>query len=76
MIKKHKPITNIAASIKARLYAIAKQNNVQFNFVTRQYAQERFLFRLSKSKYSSFFILKGSLLFLAYNIYEQRHFAG
>lgn len=43
--------TNISASVKDRLYSAANANNVDFNFLLRQYFQERFLFRLSKSMY-------------------------
>jgi predicted nucleotidyltransferase component of viral defense system len=41
---------------------------IDFNFIQLRYVHERFLFRLSKSKYSKAFILKGALLFSAFNL--------
>ena len=71
-MKKEKEIKNIAASIKERLRNIAAQTGKEFQSVIRQYIQERFLFRLSKSIYSNNLILKGALLFLAYDISRTR----
>ena len=68
---KNKP-KNIAESIKAKLYNYAKANNLNFNSVLIQYFQERLLYRISKSNYRSRFILKGALLFLAYDISKLR----
>ncbi len=62
----------MSASVKERLKTISKENNKEFNKVLRQYIQERFLYRLSKSIYASNFILKGALLFLAYDISRSR----
>jgi len=67
-MKKIKNTTNLAASVKAKLYNIAKQHKVELNVVLRQFIQERFLYRLSVSKYSNYFILKGAVLFTAYGI--------
>lgn len=63
-----KQIKNISASVRARLLNIARQNNFKFDSLLLQYFQERFLYRLSISEYKDKFILKGGLLFLAYNI--------
>jgi predicted nucleotidyltransferase component of viral defense system len=63
-----KQIKNIPASVRARLLNIARQNKASFDNILLQYFQERFLYRLSISKYKDNFILKGGLLFLAYNI--------
>ena len=46
---------NIAASIRARLLAIAKKSNRDFNAVLLQYFQERFLYRLSISEFKETF---------------------
>ena len=70
MIKKE--TKNIAASVKSRLLNIAKENKSNYQFILRQYVQERFLFRLSKSIHKNKFILKGALLFLAHNISNHR----
>lgn len=53
---------NISASIKARLNNIAKREGTDFEHLLMLYMLERFLHRLSISKYSSNFILKGGLL--------------
>lgn len=60
------------ASVKERLKDISRENKKEFNKVLRQYTQERFLYRLSKSVYADNLILKGALLFLAYNISRTR----
>ena len=67
-MKNKKEIKNISASVRARLLNIARQNKVSFDVILIQYFQERFLYRLSISEYKDKFILKGGLLFLAYNI--------
>ena len=71
-MKKKSEIKNVAASVKERLRNIAAQSNKEFQSVVRQYVQERFLFRLSKSAYSKNFILKGALLFVAHDISRNR----
>jgi predicted nucleotidyltransferase component of viral defense system len=63
-----KQVTNIAASVQARLLTIAKSSGRDFDAVLLQYMQERFLYRLSQSAYRQSLILKGALLFLAYDI--------
>ena len=63
-----KQVTNIAASVRARLLTIAKSSGRDFDAVLLQYMQERFLYRLSQSAYRQSLILKGALLFMAYDI--------
>lgn len=62
------PSTNIAASVRARLMNVARKNSRDFDAVLLQYFQERFLFRLSISPYREQLILKGALMFLAYEM--------
>jgi predicted nucleotidyltransferase component of viral defense system len=62
------PIKNIAASIQARLKNEAERQGRPFAEILQYYAMERFLFRLSKTKYATKFILKGGLLFYVWNI--------
>lgn len=69
---KNKIITNITASIKAKLINYAKQNNKTVDFVYLQYCQERLLYRLSQSQYKNNFILKGGLSLLALEINKSR----
>ncbi len=45
--------------LKAKLRNIAKERNVDFNTILRIYMFDRFIERLSKSKYKDNFILKG-----------------
>lgn len=71
-MKKEREIKNFAASVKERLRNVASQTGKEFQSVIRQYVQERFLFRLSKSVYSKNFILKGALLFIAHDISRNR----
>jgi len=71
-VKGKSEIKNVAASVKERLRNIASQTSKEFQSVIRQYVQERFLFRLSKSIYSNNFILKGALLFVAHDISRNR----
>jgi len=58
-----RPITNMAASVKARLLRRAKERGEDFNFVLRRYAQDRLLFRLTRSAHRDAFVLKGAILF-------------
>lgn len=55
---------NIAQSIRAKLLNHAKKNNRLFNQVLQYYGIERFLYRLSQSKYKDVLFLKGALLFV------------
>ncbi len=45
--------------LKAKLKNIAKEKNIKFNTLLRLYMYDRFLERLSKSKYRNNFVLKG-----------------
>lgn len=67
-----KKISNIPTSIKEKLKNISITSGKDFNQVLSQYVQERFLYRLTKSSYSENLILKGALLFLAYDISRTR----
>jgi predicted nucleotidyltransferase component of viral defense system len=63
-----KATKDIVASISARLLNIARSNGRDFDALLLQYMQERFLYRLSISPYRRNLILKGALLFLAYEM--------
>lgn len=71
-MKGHKEIKNISASVRERLRNISTQTGKDFQNVLRQYIQERFLFRLSKSIYVKNLILKGALLFIAHDFSRSR----
>jgi len=53
---------NAAVSIRARLKNIADKERKPFDFILMLYFVERLLFRLSISRYSEHFVLKGGLL--------------
>jgi predicted nucleotidyltransferase component of viral defense system len=53
---------NVVASVLARLRNHSKANGAPFQQVLQQYAIERFLYRISKSKHAQSVILKGALL--------------
>lgn len=65
-------IKNIAASVRGRLQNKARETQRAFAEVLQYYGMERFLFRLSKSKYSNAFILKGALMFTVWQMPERR----
>lgn len=52
-------MSNSAQAVKDKLRNISKEKNVDFNSVMRFYMYDRFVDRLSKSKYKDNFILKG-----------------
>jgi hypothetical protein len=62
---------NLAASVRARLLNVAKQEGSDFNQILVRYALERFLYRLSLSAYADHFVLKGALLFALW--YDMPH---
>lgn len=59
---------NLAASIKDRLLNQARGTDRPLNELLQYYAIERFLYRLSKSRYRDQFILKGALMFVAWRV--------
>lgn len=58
-----KSISNLPASVRARLLNQARDRKEDFNMVLLRYALERLMYRLSASKHSDKFILKGAMLF-------------
>ncbi len=61
------PVKNTAASIHQRLLNVSRQTGRSFNDLVLYYAMERFLYRLSKSKYHAHFVLKGALMLFVWN---------
>ena len=59
-------ITNVPASIHARLLNLAHGRDTQLNFILQSYAAERFLYRLGRSQASDRFTLKGATLFVVW----------
>ena len=62
------PTRNVPASIQARLKSQAELQGRPFAEILQYYAMERFLYRLSRTRYATKFVLKGGLLFYAWNI--------
>ena len=60
---KMKPLMNFGDSVRARLLAISKKENIQLEYLLLRYALERFLYRLGRSRYSDLFVLKGASVF-------------
>jgi len=67
-----KSIKDIQASVKGRLLNKAKQTKRPFAELLQYYGMERFLYRVSKSKYANQFILKGALMFTVWNVPKRR----
>jgi predicted nucleotidyltransferase component of viral defense system len=57
-----KEVKNTVASVLGRLRKTAKESGATFQQILQQYAIERFLYRISKSKHAQSVILKGALL--------------
>jgi predicted nucleotidyltransferase component of viral defense system len=54
---------NLAASVKARLLAVAERRGESFNLLIVRFGIERLLYRLSRSRHADKFLLKGAMLF-------------
>lgn len=57
---------NVAASVFARLRNLARDRNVDMQYMLRRYAIERLLARLAASPHRDRFVLKGAMLFTAW----------
>lgn len=60
-------VKNIPASVHARLQNLARSQNQPFQDILQYYGIERFLFRLSQTRYKNSFVLKGGLELYALN---------
>jgi predicted nucleotidyltransferase component of viral defense system len=54
---------NLAASVRQRLANLSQQRGEEFQFILSEYAIERLLYRISRSKHGERFVLKGAKLF-------------
>jgi len=61
------PPRNMAASVKSRLMALAREHDEDFNFILNRYVLERLLHRLMLSPYAENFLLKGAMLFTVWS---------
>ena len=62
-----KPVTNFAASVRARLLAATQRRKGEFHFTLQRYAAERFLYRLGASPHRDQFVVKGAMLFVLWD---------
>ncbi len=58
-----RPVTDVAASVRARLLERVKLTAEDPNETMMRYALERFLYRLAASPHAASFLLKGAMLF-------------
>jgi hypothetical protein len=72
--RKPDKIRNVEASVRQRLFNLSKEQARDFQSVLKLYFLERFLYRLSISRYRDSFLLKGALLFFARAEPEARPF--
>lgn len=56
----------MCTAVKHRLLKIAKSRDEEFEQVLVRYVAERFLYRLSQSRYAGAFLLKGAMLLIAW----------
>ena len=63
---------NTAASIRARLLALAQRKGEDYQRVLGRYAIERFLYRLGRSSYRDKFAVKGATLFTLWTGHTHR----
>ncbi|MES2598998.1 MAG: nucleotidyl transferase AbiEii/AbiGii toxin family protein [Verrucomicrobiota bacterium] len=63
---KKSPPKNVAASVRARLLKVMNEKGQDYNSLLVRYAIERLLYRLAASEYRSRFVLKGAMLFTAW----------
>ena len=65
-------ITDYGKSIRARLLNLSKKEKLDYMKVLVRYIHERLLYRISTSKYQKNFLLKGSSLIFAYDMFKSR----
>ncbi|MBN1586033.1 MAG: nucleotidyl transferase AbiEii/AbiGii toxin family protein [Candidatus Omnitrophica bacterium] len=65
-------VKNVGASVLAKLQNKAEGSKQPFAEILQYYGMERFLYRLSQSEYAEQFILKGALMFTAWDVPERR----
>jgi len=66
-----KEISNISASVRARLQNLSRETGQSFELMLTRYALERLLYRISTSAYAERFVLKGAMLLTSW--FEDPH---
>jgi len=59
-------VKNMAVSVSQRLLNLARERGENYQLLLTRYALERFLYRLSISRYAHSFVLKGAFRFMAW----------
>jgi hypothetical protein len=67
-----KPPKDVGASVRARLLHLARERSDDFQLLLARYANERLLYRLTRSRYHESFILKGATLFTLWTGHPHR----
>jgi hypothetical protein len=62
----------VGASVRARLLQLAMQRGDDFQLLLTRYANERLLYRLTKSQHAGLFLLKGAALFTLWTGHAHR----
>ena len=65
-------MTNVAASVRAKLLNLSRVEGVPLNALMERYATGRFLYRLAESPYRERFVLKGAQLFRIWEAEDHR----
>lgn len=63
---------DLPASVRGRLENLARETSRPLQELMQYFVMERFLFRLSKSKYADRFVLKGALMFIFWGTPQSR----
>ncbi len=63
---------NYGKSIRTKLLNVAKKENIFYQTILTRYFQERFLYRMSQTRYRNNFYLKGGALMYAYERFAAR----
>lgn len=63
---------NMGSSVRARLLQLAKQRGEDFQLLLTRYANERLLYRLTRSQHGNAFLLKGAALFTLWTGHAHR----
>jgi len=63
---------DITTSVHQRLLNKARELGRPFNELFQYFSMERFIYRLSKTPHVQKFVLKGALMFTAWNIQDTR----
>jgi len=63
-----KELVNVAESVHARLRNAARERGSPFEELLQYFAMERFLYRLSQTDHAGRFVLKGALMFVAWDV--------